>query len=655
MPITNPNTGGSRIPQGAALPKPFKFEKTVGTDTKLVLKKDTNAISHFDETGITLDDGTVRLGNHCIGSSAESITALNKRSNIAYSPCWQGISSNGQTVIKPSVFDYEPLQTEESNGKTSTGSLPFDYEFTFTESRCYLKFDCVPSETVTSDQYPKISLYSEDSLVYQSPITEPVRSNERLQIQLSHPLYVRAGTFRIVISYTDTETGLSQTLMAVNGLIDESQPYRMTQYRPFDDSLIWHDSDSERVGELLGLPDMQADIDNRVERGWNNTPEDWRVAILGSNEKISYALNVDLAEVSTLNGISGNVQNQFDAQSELLTNQQSQLNQHDSKINSNISDITTLENKTNDHDSEISGLTNRTDTLETEMDKRVVRSWVNTPDEWKVAIVGSNDTISYSLAASLTELGYLSGLESNVQNQINNLENAVDNKQAKSWNNVPNELMVALLDSNGRLTYSAIINSTELGCLNNCSSNIQNQINGLSTDLDNKVTNSTYAPLSIEAVPEGDGTDLQTDKPNLYLKGQCYVSGSGSFRSSYEKSLGSSSQRWDTVYYNTLNVGSDERIKTVHEYPVELLDVWFEHVKPKCFSYNDKPDTKRFGVIAQDVISAFEAAGLDWTDYRVVLVDDSEDVDPSDIQYYGVDYIQIQSIEMAAMRRRIGV
>lgn len=63
---------------------------------------------------------------------------------------------------------------------------------------------------------------------------------------------------------------------------------------------------------------------------------------------------------------------------------------------------------------------------------------------------------------------------------------------------------------------------------------------------------------------------------------------------------------------------------------------------------------RRFGYVAQDVIKAFEAAGLDWRDYQVVqLGGDTDEVEAT--EYYGLDYIEVNNIEAAALRLRLGV
>lgn len=59
----------------------------------------------------------------------------------------------------------------------------------------------------------------------------------------------------------------------------------------------------------------------------------------------------------------------------------------------------------------------------------------------------------------------------------NKLEAAdLSNYAEKSFNNTPSELRVAYIDSDGKLTYSGSINSTELGRLNGLSSNVQDQL-----------------------------------------------------------------------------------------------------------------------------------------------------------------------------------
>jgi hypothetical protein len=108
-----------------------------------------------------------------------------------------------------------------------------------------------------------------------------------------------------------------------------------------------------------------------------------------------------------------------------------------------------------------------------------------------------------------------------------------------------------------------------------------------------------------------------------------------------------------SVYGNTAysNV-SDKRMKIDYQdIPDALLDVWADHVKPSSYKMiADGAEGKRMcGVYAQDVIAAFDAAGLDWKDWGVV----KEHVHNDEPARYMVSYNDVMAIEMALMRRKL--
>ena len=136
--------------------------------------------------------------------------------------------------------------------------------------------------------------------------------------------------------------------------------------------------------------------------------------------------------------------------------------------------------------------------------------------------------------------------------------------------------------------------------------------------------------------------------------------------------LGTSNRKWKVVYSSSSTINtSDEREKSFVDFPEKLLDVWFDYVKPKMYQWNkdiekDGVDNAEIhtGVAAQDVIKAFLAAGLDWTKYAVVCVDfESSDIDKNSFDYKDIEnlpplsvrYDHVEIIEMAAIRRKLGI
>lgn len=99
-------------------------------------------------------------------------------------------------------------------------------------------------------------------------------------------------------------------------------------------------------------------------------------------------------------------------------------------------------------------------------------------------------------------------------------------------------------------------------------------------------------------------------------------------------------------------ITSDQRLKTpLNTIPDSLLDAWGENVKWGSYNWLEKDPEKadqkiHSGLIAQDIIKAFDAAGVDWTQWKVVEYVEAED-------RYGVCYDHCNAIENAYQRRRL--
>lgn len=99
----------------------------------------------------------------------------------------------------------------------------------------------------------------------------------------------------------------------------------------------------------------------------------------------------------------------------------------------------------------------------------------------------------------------------------------------------------------------------------------------------------------------------------------------------WAKSLGTAANRWHTVYAATGTINtSDRRAKqNIQEIPDEVLDV-VGNIGAAMYRMRDSVETKQdgarwhFGLIAQDIKEAFEAAGLDGFAYGVLCYDEWE-------------------------------
>jgi hypothetical protein len=111
--------------------------------------------------------------------------------------------------------------------------------------------------------------------------------------------------------------------------------------------------------------------------------------------------------------------------------------------------------------------------------------------------------------------------------------------------------------------------------------------------------------------------------------------------------LGTTALRWRTVCTVNFDQSSDATLKENPEaLPDALLDAWGVHVHPKQYNWIDKQtsDKKHIGFIAQDIIAAFDAAGLDWRGYGIISGDGVE-------VKFGVSYTDAHVIETAYQRR----
>ena len=108
--------------------------------------------------------------------------------------------------------------------------------------------------------------------------------------------------------------------------------------------------------------------------------------------------------------------------------------------------------------------------------------------------------------------------------------------------------------------------------------------------------------------------------------------------------LGTAARRWKAIYAMTDVIStSDEREKhDIEDIPEKVLDAW-EKVDFKQFKYNEM-DEIYFGVIAQDVIRAFENEGLNALEYGLVVFSHDR---------FAIRYRECSILEAACMRRKL--
>lgn len=120
--------------------------------------------------------------------------------------------------------------------------------------------------------------------------------------------------------------------------------------------------------------------------------------------------------------------------------------------------------------------------------------------------------------------------------------------------------------------------------------------------------------------------------------------------------LGSAAKRCGTIYASVGAINtSDEREKSdVSDIPESWLDAWAD-VKFSRFKMNvDKSGKWHVGVVAQRIVEAFDAHGIDALSTGIVVHDNWIDEDTGESRdRYGVRYDQALALECALMRRKL--
>lgn len=441
---------------------------------------------------------------------------------------------------------------------------------------------------------------------------------------------------------------------------------------------------AEKLEFLNGVTDdIQTQLEDRVEVGYPSTPLIPSMAFVTPSGKVDYTTvtqpdfltkmsriptttidntrvivsNVSgqftssaiaTSELGALDGITGNIQNQLDDKVNI-----GYLSPPPTGRAAFIEVDNTIRYSNTVSSTELGYLDGVTSKIQDQLNLRPAKSYGTTnPTVESVAIIGTDGNINYATSVSLTELGLLDGVTSSIQTQL-------DNKATKGFTTNPDTTArVATVGTNGVFSFSGIT-TTELGYLDGVTSKIQTQLNARPT-----------IPSHSEFTQVGSGgVRLKTTESNIYFNTQgtdkCYISGGGSFRAiSNASDLGSSDQRWGEVFLTSNpNVSSDRDLKEdIRDIPEALTDVWFDYVTPCQYVMKEGNDkSKQIGVIAQDVIAAFDAAGLDWHEYGVVF--ENQDFidehytgeDAANFDYYSVNYAAVQLIEAVAIRRKLGI
>jgi len=135
------------------------------------------------------------------------------------------------------------------------------------------------------------------------------------------------------------------------------------------------------------------------------------------------------------------------------------------------------------------------------------------------------------------------------------------------------------------------------------------------------------------------------------------------------QTFGTASQRWSEFFAGNATINtSDSREKTILSDDDKVLDA-IDSLSVKAYKWNDAIESKgdnariHYGVIAQEIKTAFEEQGLSAEDYGVLCYDEWEDkfeeIDGEQVKVldagnrYGVRYSELYALKIACLERKI--
>lgn len=182
--------------------------------------------------------------------------------------------------------------------------------------------------------------------------------------------------------------------------------------------LEWSNSiTSAELVTLNGMTDNIKDtFDTKVTKAFVANPPagETRVALLDDSGELTYAVEINLTELATLNNITGNVQTQIDdLQAEIDTNEAS--------VTSAQGEVDTLKDDVTDLKSDV-------ETLQTEVESTPRNAFTENPAGDAAAYIQTDGAINYTSTVSRADLGQLTGIDGNIQEQLNGIKNDTNGK-----------------------------------------------------------------------------------------------------------------------------------------------------------------------------------------------------------------------------------
>ena len=137
----------------------------------------------------------------------------------------------------------------------------------------------------------------------------------------------------------------------------------------------------------------------------------------------------------------------------------------------------------------------------------------------RALISNASGKVAVSDTITTTELGHLNNVSSNIQTQLNGKQATLTGAASTIGSSNLTADRVLISNSSGKVAASSSISTTELGHLNTVSSNIQTQLNNKAPKASPTFTGTaTFATAAITTVDLGDWTISEDASNNLLFK-----------------------------------------------------------------------------------------------------------------------------------------
>ncbi len=183
-----------------------------------------------DLKGLLLGD------NHSVSSAGQNVLFKNLETTYNFFPVWQGQSTDGATLINPSVRQFSAQTTGfELNGALTGTNINYIATLTNLYNYSFTKVQLMPAETYAGDLKWTAEYSGSGRVIAEVLITGGCTSGILLDVNFVHPLDTRIGE---LITTRVVKVVGGGYLSVKAGATAPSQPYRKVNYRTYRDAAL---------------------------------------------------------------------------------------------------------------------------------------------------------------------------------------------------------------------------------------------------------------------------------------------------------------------------------------------------------------------------------------------------------------------------------